>query len=87
MSSKINDRLSCIKRGQEIAMMIAIRSDDFWYPQLNPFHSRGQLPQGSLKVWEVAGAERLDPGGVVAIEAGRCARTSRRFSNLRRAKP
>src|SRR5207245_8612578 len=46
-----------------------------------------KLPQGSLEVWEVAGAECLDPGGVVAIEPGLIARAARPRSGSCRTEP
>lgn len=36
----------------------------------------GQLPQRSLVGWEIARAQRLNPGGVIAIEWGHTAKTT-----------
>src|SRR5262245_2481244 len=56
-------------------------------PRLHPSSCGIQLPQGPLEVWEVAGAERLDPGVVVAIEPSHCARAPRPPGGIRRTEP
>ena len=56
------------------------------YPQPGDrvcYFRSGDLPQGPLVVWEIAGVQHLDAGRVVPVEGGCRARASGRHSVFR----